>query len=93
MSFYIICYDTPSNKRRRKFSKYVVNYLIRVQESVFEGYLKKVKFNRLIKSLEKVVNEEEDSLRVYIMTESVKQKTIIFGQPSLVEMPGYYFVD
>jgi CRISPR-associated protein Cas2 len=93
MSFYIICYDTPSNKRRRKFSKFLVNYLIRVQESVFEGYLRRAKFRKLLHSLERVVDEDADSLRVYIMTESVHKKSIIFGKPGLVEKTGYYLVE
>ena len=48
--FYIICYDSPSNKRRTKLHKLLKNYAVPVQKSVFETFFPN-KFNFSLNSI------------------------------------------
>lgn len=93
MLFYVICYDTPSDKRCRHFSKYLRNYLIRTQYSVFEGFLRRRDFNKLEYCLKKVVNEKEDSLRIFRMSPDVQKHCFVYGRPGLTENHGYYLIE
>jgi CRISPR-associated protein Cas2 len=93
MLFYVICYDTPSDKRRRHFSKYLRNYLIRTQYSVFEGFLRKKDFDKLERCLKKVINQKEDSLRIFGMSPEIHKRSIAYGTPGPVENHGYYLIE
>ncbi|MDV3000136.1 MAG: CRISPR-associated endoribonuclease Cas2 3 [Chroococcopsis gigantea SAG 12.99] len=65
MLFYVIAYDIPCDKRRKKVSDLLEGYGQRVQYSVFECVLSKVLYEELKKRLRERINEEEDSIRMY----------------------------
>ncbi|MBW7877529.1 MAG: CRISPR-associated endonuclease Cas2 [Candidatus Cloacimonetes bacterium] len=92
MDFYVICYDTPNDKRRRKLSRFLVNYICRVQESVFEGFLKRHAFEKLRQSLSRVINPKEDSLRIYTLNQAAHQRIEVFGSPGLIQNEGWILI-
>ena len=63
MFLYLVTYDIPSNKRRKKVSDLLEGYGKRVQYSVFECVLEPKKFTELKQRLRKRINLEEDSVR------------------------------
>ncbi|MBD2054626.1 CRISPR-associated endonuclease Cas2 [Oculatella sp. FACHB-28] len=65
MLLYIVVYDIPCDKRRKKVSDLLEGYRQRVQYSVFESVLTASKYDELRKRLRKRVKSEEDSLRFY----------------------------
>ena len=70
--FVLITYDvstvTDSGKSRlRKVAKECVNYGVRVQNSVFELVIEADLMKRLEHRLEKIINHEEDSIRIYYL--------------------------
>jgi CRISPR-associated protein Cas2 len=65
MLIYIITYDIPCDKRRKKVSSLLEGYGQRVQYSVFECILVPSKFQELCKRLKKRVKMTEDSVRFY----------------------------
>ncbi len=65
MLFYVITYDIPCDKRRKKVSDLLEGYGQRVQYSVFECVLSKALYDELKKRLRERIKEEEDSIRVY----------------------------
>ena len=81
--YYIIAYDTPSDKRRRKLMNLLKDYLAHVQKSVFEGHLPQTKYNELQKKISSLMNPGSDSVRVYSMPLSSWQKTTVVGLPPL----------
>ena len=91
--FYIICYDSPSNKRRGKLHKLLKNYAVPVQKSVFETFLDKVSFSKMMKKIEALMNSKEDSVRVYGMSRQVQKQVRIIGSPGMLADPNYHFIN
>jgi CRISPR-associated protein Cas2 len=65
MLFYVITYDIPCDKRRKKVSDLLEGYGRRVQYSVFECVLTSTKYEELRQRLQKRVNLKADSVRFY----------------------------
>lgn len=55
------------NKKRGKLVKYLEKFAVRVQKSVFEGYLTKKNFTKLKNGIAGYISDE-DSLRIYKLT-------------------------
>lgn len=85
--FYLITYDIPSNKRRKKISDLLAGYGKRVQLSVFECVLPAKKYQELQKRLQTVVNLAEDNLRFYPITGHTLAQVETWGGPPLTESP------
>ena len=63
---YLICYDIPSDRRRRKAADILLDFGGRVQESTFECDLRTEARRRdLERRLERLLDPTEDSLRIY----------------------------
>jgi len=90
--FYIVCYDTPSDKRRRKLHKLLKNYAVAVQESVFETFLEGPRFDELVRRVEKVIDPTIDSVRIYGMTREAQRRMKVYGMPGLLEDPDHFVV-
>ncbi|HOT75370.1 MAG TPA: CRISPR-associated endonuclease Cas2 [Candidatus Wallbacteria bacterium] len=90
--FYIVCYDTPSNRRRRKMVNVLKNHIRHVQKSVFEGHLTKDKFDKMSELLEKNIDPAEDSVRIYELPKDMVLKIKAFGQPPVMDDPSFYMV-
>ena len=58
-------FDVTNDRRRRKLVLLLQGYLQRVQKSVFEGFISKTQYKELCEKSEKVIDEEEDSIRYY----------------------------
>jgi CRISPR-associated protein Cas2 len=59
---WVIAYDTPSDRRRRKLAKLLEGYGLRVQWSVFECELRGDQLQRLRQRLERLIVAEQDSV-------------------------------
>ncbi len=90
--FYIICYDTPSDKRRRKLHKMLKNYAVPVQESVFETFLEGPRFDELLRRVSPLIDPAVDSVRIYAMTRDAQRRMHVFGLPGLLEDPDHFIV-
>ncbi|MBW4667110.1 MAG: CRISPR-associated endonuclease Cas2 [Cyanomargarita calcarea GSE-NOS-MK-12-04C] len=89
MLLYIVAYDIPCNKRRKKISDLLEGYGQRVQYSVFECQLTHAKFKELCKRLHKVVKLEEDSLRFYPLSQHTLGQVEVWGVgPSITSLPS-----
>lgn len=60
--------------RLRKVAKVCVDYGQRVQNSVFECLVDPAQFADLRHKLEKIINQEEDSLRYYFLGSNWKRR-------------------
>lgn len=70
--------DTAGRSRLRKVAKICQNYGQRVQNSVFECKVDNTKCRELELALEKIIDEDKDSLRFYYLgkTKELKVKHI-----------------
>jgi len=64
---WVIAYDSPSNKRRRKLAKLLEGYGERLQWSVFECHLQPHHLRRLRQGLNRIATGE-DSVRLWVVS-------------------------
>ena len=81
--FYLIIYDLPdnkaANKRRTRLHKMLSGYGAWTQYSVFECFLTAIQFTKLQIKVEKLINPQEDSVRIYVLDAGSVKRTITYG--------------
>ena len=87
-NFYVLAYDVVDDKRRLKVAKMLERVGDRVQYSVFEVYLTSPELDKLIKRLGKVLNADEDSLRVYALCGGCRGRVQTVGKAAVTPPPG-----
>lgn len=93
----LITYDvnvtTDAGKRRlRQVAKQCVNHGQRVQNSVFECLLDPAQFAELKHRLEKIIDQETDSLRYYFLGKNWKNRVEHFGAKAGYDPEGILMV-
>ncbi len=83
----VIAYDTPSDRRRRRFVKALNSYATRVQKSVFEAALTDVEARILTKSLRCRAHPTEDDIRIYHQCARCASMQQLLGCASRLEPP------
>ena len=91
-SFFVIVYDVADNKRRTKLARLLESLGIRVQGSVFEGFLTVNELERMLKRAQKIIEPEEDGIRVYPICRGCRDKLIIIGQGEVMPPPGLVII-
>ena len=92
MTFYLISYDIPDDKRRLKIARALEAHGERVQYSVFECLLKDKDFRALRKQLQSIVHEQEDSVRIYRLCPPCVERVETWGQASVTTVPDVFIV-
>jgi CRISPR-associated protein Cas2 len=89
MLLYVVAYDIPDDKRRKKVSDLLEGYGKRVQYSVFECQLSQAKYDELRSRLRKRVKLSEDNVRFYPLSRHTlgQVETWGVGLP-VTELPG-----
>jgi len=90
--FVVVSYDIVDDKRRNKVANTLKNYGTRVQYSVFECLLKMEYLNRLIRDLRSIINESEDTVRIYNLCRSCVEKTRVYGKGKITEDHDVFIV-
>lgn len=93
----IVCYDVRTDeaagrKRLRRVAQVCKDYGQRVQKSVFECQVNDMQFEDLRRKLLREINDNEDNLRLYRLTEPREMhcethgisSTIFFDEPLIV---------
>lgn len=91
-SYFVLVYDIAADKRRLKIAKAMESVGERVQYSVFEAWLTETELQKVLKRVKKVLNEKEDSLRIYRLCETCRAKVQRLGVGGAVEPPGVMIV-
>jgi CRISPR-associated protein Cas2 len=79
MFFYIVVYDIPCDKRRRKIATLLKGYGQRVQYSVFECVLPDAKYRELQNRLKPRLNFAEDNIRFYPLSQHTRHRVETWG--------------
>ncbi len=91
--FFAICYDISDDRRRGRVAKILEDYGDRVQYSVFEVILDtEARLAKLKRRLQKVIDPEVDSVRIYALCEGCRKKVEVMGTGSVLEDADYYVV-
>ncbi|MEC4814033.1 MAG: CRISPR-associated endonuclease Cas2 [Scytonema sp. PMC 1069.18] len=89
MLLYLVTYDIPCDKRRKKVSDLLEGYGQRVQYSVFECKLTSAQYKELCQRLKKKVKLSEDSVRFYPLSQHTLDQVQAWGVgPPVTEAPG-----
>jgi len=86
---YLAVYDISEPRRLRRVARVMEGFGVRVQKSVFECRLNKRELASLQSKLSKVIDDSEDSVRLYPMP--MRQKQSILGCGTAAEL-GPVFV-
>ena len=90
--FVVAAYDTPDDKRRGRFAKILLDYGYRVQRSVFEIEADNNMIREMIDRLQSVIDNENDSLRIYHICNRCLDEVDIIGQGSLTNQETVFIV-
>ncbi len=92
MLLYVVTYDIPCDKRRKKVSDLLEGYGQRVQYSVFECVLASDKYDELRSRLKKRIKLEEDNVRFYPLSRHTLAQVEVWGGEPVTQMPGSVIV-
>jgi len=91
--FYVVAYDIPDDRRRMRVAKILEDYGDRVQYSVFELVLDGPKrLCDLRRRLARVLDAEQDSVRIYYLCTGCRSRTSIVGLGAVSDSPSGYVV-
>lgn len=83
---YDVSTETPAGRRRlQRVAQQCKNFGQRVQKSVFECAVDEMHYERLVRSLTKIIHKEEDSLRFYRLMEPLEKYVQVFGWDKKVD--------
>ena len=71
----LVIYDISSNRKRAKLAKMLESFGFRVQRSAFEAVMVMAEYIRLVKRIDRLVDEEDDYVRVYRLTGNTEIST------------------
>jgi len=92
MTFWIVSYDIPSDKRRRKVAQTLEGFGRRSQYSVFECDLSDKKLEKLVKALKQHIDDEEDDIRLYPLNKADLERVRLLGKADLQRERDFYIV-
>jgi CRISPR-associated protein Cas2 len=77
---YLISYDIPDDTRRVRIADTLKDFGHRVQYSVFEALLDGELLDQLRQRVQKIIDEEEDSVRIYRLCGDCEKVLEILGR-------------
>ena len=87
-----VAYDIPNDRRRSKLADHLEDFGRRVQLSVFECLLEEKQVERLRAGIERLIEPEEDTVRIYRFCATCEERVEILGQGVRSEDPDVYIV-
>ncbi len=89
----LVCYDVstieaPGRRRLHKVAKACEAFGQRVQNSVFECTVQAVDYERLRQRLIKIIEPDEDSLRIYRLATDRERVVEVYGLDKYRDMNG-----
>ena len=88
VSYDVSTIDSAGKRRLRKVAKECLNYGQRVQNSVFEIDVDYSTFLKLKDRLEKIIDIDKDSLRIYYLGNNWKKRVEHIGAKSTYDPEG-----
>ena len=88
VSYDVSTVDPLGSKRLRKVAKVCVNYGQRVQNSVFEIDVDYGTFLKVKNELEKIIDKERDSIRIYYLGNNWKNRVEHIGAKETYDPEG-----
>jgi len=77
--FYLISYDISDDRKRTRVEKYLKNYGVRVQKSVFECMITEAELEKIKRFVENTIDFDTDSVRYYFICKNCRDNIQITG--------------
>lgn len=90
--FFVIAYDCKDDRRRLSIAKTLLDYGYRVQYSVFEADLDRDLIKELTGHLEKIMDKNEDSIRIYHICQKCLEQVNLQGQAELTNQETVFII-
>ena len=90
--FYLVSYDIPDDRRRSRLAKTLKDFGDRVQYSVFECNLDGGLLETMIFRIEKIVDQKEDSIRIYAICSACEKVIRIIGTGKITKDEDVYIL-
>jgi len=87
----VMSYDISRPATRRRVAKLLQQRMVRVQQSVFEARVSRRVAEQIFSDVEALL-EEEDSLRMYVLTKAGLERSRVSGGAPLPEDGGYWLL-
>lgn len=91
MNTYLVCYDISDNGARARMACTLLDFGLRIQESVFQCLLTEDRFDHLMTHVRAVRLQPTDRVRVYRLCRRCQSTGIVFGAVPARE-PDFYLV-
>jgi len=89
---YVVCYDIGEDKTRNRMSERLLDFGVRIQESVFECVLDDESQERMMEQLDKIPLAATDRVRVYRMCQNCVEAVRIYGPGEVTRDHEFYVV-
>jgi CRISPR-associated protein Cas2 len=90
--FVVVSYDVVDDRKRVKIAKALKNFGERVQKSVFECRVDEQQLVKLRKTIEAIMDMNEDSVRYYFLCKGCIDRIEIAGWGTVTEDDGLIIV-
>lgn len=79
MLYVVLAYDIADDRRRDRLARLLTDYLVRVQESVFEGHLGDRRHAEMLEAVADVIDQRFDNVRVYTLCQRCRSTVQTLG--------------
>lgn len=88
--FHVICYDISADASRNRMAETLLDFGVRIQESVFECVLAEGEMDKLMSRVKKIELEDTDKVRVYRVCQRCLESVVVFGPASDPRLPDFF---
>jgi CRISPR-associated protein Cas2 len=88
----VIAYDIVRPRTRARVADLLEDHAVRVQDSVFEARMTQKAADRLFRKIERLIDGDTDSLRMYAVTAAGLERSRAAGGAPLPEDGDYWIV-
>ena len=89
---FVVCYDISVDKTRNMVSDRLLNFGVRIQESVFECLLDEELYGRMLGELNLAPLEATDRVRIYKVCATCVEAVKIYGAGEVTRDVDFYLV-
>ena len=89
---YVVCYDIADDGRRSRVAGALLDFGVRVQESVFVANLDEELAARMMGRVSKLTDQQYDKVHVFALCEACSRRTKVLGTAEVVEDKEFYIV-
>jgi CRISPR-associated protein Cas2 len=89
---YVVCYDISDDTARAAMSRNLLDFGVRIQESVFECVLDDTLMERLLGTITLIPLADSDRVRLYRLCAGCTDRVQIWGPGEVTADPPFYLV-